>query len=418
MGGGRALGRRHSRRLLRCLELQQRLPPLVSNLLSPRRLVGVWEDLAQPLHRLQAASAVSVRHRPLPQRSGSRLPPLLSEVAPLAEGARSGLLRPRRQLPSAPPLLQRQAGLLASGSSLPQHPRLGVPAPSVNPLLDSGLQHQQQRCAPFQQPLPVNTTPQNPNFPRPMDNCSRLVMVGVRRQQFGGGGAFGAAAPTGFGAAAPTGFGAPAAAPGFGAAAAVPQSGAPNTSIGAFQPSKGPDGTGPNTSQQATYMCITHMEAYKNYSFEELRVGDYAMNRKKKEAGGGGMFGAAAQVHPDTSSQPHTPSSTADPNPQPPAAGSRRDVRQRLRIRGGSRASRHESLRRAGCRACLRPGAPHPLCPHPSCGIFVPGRRGSPPRAAQPGESGLACLDRCNLTGGGAPRRSSQTLFRKAPIRF
>jgi len=52
----------------------------------------------------------------------------------------------------------------------------------------------------------------------------------------------------------------------------------------------------PASVPQATYMCITHMEAYKNYSFEELRVGDYAMNRKKKEAGAGGMFGAAAQV--------------------------------------------------------------------------------------------------------------------------
>lgn len=119
-------------------------------------------------------------------------------------------------------------------------------------------------------------------------------MVGVLRQPFGGGGAFGAAAAPAA-AAFGGGFGAPAAtAGGFGAPAAA-QSGVPNTSIGAFQPSKGPDGTGPNTSQQATYMAITHMEAYKNFSFEELRVGDYGMNRKTKAAGGGGMFGAAAQ---------------------------------------------------------------------------------------------------------------------------
>ena len=42
-------------------------------------------------------------------------------------------------------------------------------------------------------------------------------------------------------------------------------------------------------------MIITHMERYKNFSLEELRVGDYSVGRKTKPAGGG-MFGGAEVV--------------------------------------------------------------------------------------------------------------------------
>jgi hypothetical protein len=70
--------------------------------------------------------------------------------------------------------------------------------------------------------------------------------------------------------------------------------GTPHTGIAQFAPSKGPDGTATGAAAAAaTYMIITHMEQYKNFSLEELRVGDYSVGRKTKPAGGG-MFGAAA----------------------------------------------------------------------------------------------------------------------------
>eukprot|EP00961_Rhodomonas_salina_P037565 504852-Rhodomonas_salina.1 len=59
-----------------------------------------------------------------------------------------------------------------------------------------------------------------------------------------------------------------------------------NTGIAQYAPSKGPDGTGTSaTGAPATYVSITHMQQYMNYSFEELRAGDYAMNRKTKQPG-------------------------------------------------------------------------------------------------------------------------------------
>ncbi|EKX39465.1 Nup96-98, nuclear pore complex component [Guillardia theta CCMP2712] len=118
---------------------------------------------------------------------------------------------------------------------------------------------------------------------------------------FFGGGGFGAntgVAPT-FGASS-SAFGVSSgAAPGFGgfgntAQQAAPP-GTPNTSVQPYEATKGPDGTGTaSASTQGNYMSITHMNTYANYSFEELRVGDYMMNRKKKDNAAGGTFGATS----------------------------------------------------------------------------------------------------------------------------
>ena len=50
-----------------------------------------------------------------------------------------------------------------------------------------------------------------------------------------------------------------------------------------WQKTQGIDGAGANTSQQGTYMAITHMPQYQNYSFEELRVQDYQASRKRAD---------------------------------------------------------------------------------------------------------------------------------------
>ena len=61
----------------------------------------------------------------------------------------------------------------------------------------------------------------------------------------------------GFGSAAAPGAAAPFGAPAFGQAQQVP-----NTSVMAFQPSRGPDGTGA-AAATATYLSITHLQPYQ-----------------------------------------------------------------------------------------------------------------------------------------------------------
>ncbi|KAG0228754.1 hypothetical protein BGW42_001996 [Actinomortierella wolfii] len=114
---------------------------------------------------------------------------------------------------------------------------------------------------------------------------------------FGGSTGFGAKPTTGFGSTT-TGFGAAPATTGFG-----------GTSTGGFGTTGGMIGgqnstisgtanppfsayteKDPVSGQTSQYQSITAMPAYRNYSFEELRLQDYQQNRKF--AGQGGGFGA------------------------------------------------------------------------------------------------------------------------------
>uniref|UniRef100_A0A914YAY5 Nuclear pore complex protein Nup98-Nup96 n=1 Tax=Panagrolaimus superbus TaxID=310955 RepID=A0A914YAY5_9BILA len=69
----------------------------------------------------------------------------------------------------------------------------------------------------------------------------------------------------------------------------------------AFEPYRGTDTmirNGDNKEIQTKNMCITSMDQYKMKSIEELRVADYAANRKGNtgtSTGGGGLFGSAAK---------------------------------------------------------------------------------------------------------------------------
>ncbi|KAF9973765.1 hypothetical protein BGZ73_002983 [Actinomortierella ambigua] len=114
---------------------------------------------------------------------------------------------------------------------------------------------------------------------------------------FGGTSGFGAKPTTGFGAPT-TGFGAAPAATGFGGATtggfgaaggmiggqAQAVSGTANPPFSAYTEKD------PVSGQTSQYQSITAMPAYRNYSFEELRLQDYQQNRKF--AGQGGGFGA------------------------------------------------------------------------------------------------------------------------------
>ncbi|KAG0348000.1 hypothetical protein BG004_006376 [Podila humilis] len=117
---------------------------------------------------------------------------------------------------------------------------------------------------------------------------------------FGSAGGFGAkpattgfgAAPTGFGAAANTGFGGGAATSSFGGGMNAPAG--QGTANPPFAPFVEKD---PSTGQNSHYQSITAMPAYRNYSFDELRLQDYQQGRKAGQAAGGmgagGGFGAA-----------------------------------------------------------------------------------------------------------------------------
>uniref|UniRef100_A0AC35FSQ1 Uncharacterized protein n=1 Tax=Panagrolaimus sp. PS1159 TaxID=55785 RepID=A0AC35FSQ1_9BILA len=68
----------------------------------------------------------------------------------------------------------------------------------------------------------------------------------------------------------------------------------------AFEPMRGTDTmirNGDNKEIQTKNMCITSMDQYKMKSIEELRVADYAANRKGNTGGGGGggLFASAAK---------------------------------------------------------------------------------------------------------------------------
>lgn len=92
---------------------------------------------------------------------------------------------------------------------------------------------------------------------------------------------------TGFGTGG--GFGASATPSAFGGGASAQQN---NGTAGApFQPYVDKDGT---AGQQQQYMSITCQDAYRNFSFEELRQQDYIQGRKHGNANGqGGAFGAS-----------------------------------------------------------------------------------------------------------------------------
>jgi alpha-tubulin suppressor-like RCC1 family protein len=53
----------------------------------------------------------------------------------------------------------------------------------------------------------------------------------------------------------------------------------PDTRAAVFQPTKGPDGNGPN----GKFFSITLLAQYQGVSFEELRAGDYMLNRRRLE---------------------------------------------------------------------------------------------------------------------------------------
>ncbi|KAG0199390.1 hypothetical protein BGX28_007343 [Mortierella sp. GBA30] len=119
---------------------------------------------------------------------------------------------------------------------------------------------------------------------------------------FGSGTGFGAKpATTGFGAQPTSGFGA-AANTGFGAAAATNTFGGGGGMLGGGMNAAGGTGTvnpafapfvekDQTTGQNSHYQSITAMPAYRNYSFEELRLQDYQQGRKFPGQGTG--FGAA-----------------------------------------------------------------------------------------------------------------------------
>jgi hypothetical protein len=56
------------------------------------------------------------------------------------------------------------------------------------------------------------------------------------------------------------------------------------------------DGDTTDATTQGQYMAITHMQQYSDHSFEELRVQDYEVGRKKLVGGASATtgFGAAA----------------------------------------------------------------------------------------------------------------------------
>ena len=60
----------------------------------------------------------------------------------------------------------------------------------------------------------------------------------------------------------------------------------PDTRTATFQPTKGKDGNGPPSG---TYFSITVMAPYQRVSFEEIRAGDYILDRRQKPAISSGM---------------------------------------------------------------------------------------------------------------------------------
>jgi nuclear pore complex protein Nup98-Nup96 len=129
-----------------------------------------------------------------------------------------------------------------------------------------------------------------------------------------GGGLFGAnktgfgatntttASPFGGAATNTTGFGASS---GFGASAATLGGNVGNpegTANPAFQPTTEKE---PNTTTSNNYQSITVMPAYVKYSFEELRLADYAHGRQKANAGGtAGAFGQSTGFGGFSGAQP------------------------------------------------------------------------------------------------------------------
>lgn len=116
-------------------------------------------------------------------------------------------------------------------------------------------------------------------------------------------------------------FGATSAGGGFGQPGMNNQQG--GTAIAKFQPPLETDTLmkGSTTSYvQTKQQCITFMKEYGEKSLEELRIEDYAANRKGPQPGTGGMFGATQQgggVFGSTMQQPATGSLFgAQPNTQ------------------------------------------------------------------------------------------------------
>ncbi|KAI5476733.1 nuclear pore complex protein Nup98-Nup96 [Pseudohyphozyma bogoriensis] len=115
---------------------------------------------------------------------------------------------------------------------------------------------------------------------------STFGSFGAAQQPAAGGGLFGG------GAAAPA-FGAPAPAAGQGTASV------PYAVTTVMEPPKEEGKPDPPNQAPHQFQSISQMPAYKDYSFEELRLQDYAANRKTPTAaapafGGTGAFGAAA----------------------------------------------------------------------------------------------------------------------------